>query len=150
MPCSALDACKGNILELFCTTVLHLCLEISTRIWATSPPPPYHLLPPIPPWYLGASHEYQHGWTCPTTEPRPTSLATHTHTHTYAQTHRCTTLIASITVHKTLLPALLRHIYVLLYVLADRVCTELPQRSFLTNIIIVAPTLSHLPRFNHT
>lgn len=42
---------------------------------------PATALPHIPPWYLGASHEYQHGRACPTTEPRPTSLVTHKHTH---------------------------------------------------------------------
>lgn len=48
----------------------------------------HSLPPPIPPWYSGASHEYQHGHACPTTEPHPTTLVKHTHTHTCTRPYR--------------------------------------------------------------
>lgn len=91
----------------------------------------HSLPPPIPPWYSGASHEYQHGHACPTTEPHPTTLVKHTHTQAPA-------LIASIT-----LPALLSNACIRCRVGAGRGHALLPQRTFLclhTNSIILVPS----------
>lgn len=70
-----------------------------------------------------ASHEYQHGWACPATEPHPNYLVTHIHTVAYTHPYR------HHLVQKTLLPALLRHRH-------TKHC--LP-----TNSSITAPFLSH-------
>lgn len=81
---------------------------------------------------LSASHEYQHGWACPTTEPRHTSLVTHIHTIT------CTHPYRHHLVQKSSLPALFRNRY--LHALADRRHTR---HSLPTNYSITGPVLSH-------
>lgn len=59
---------------------------------------------------------------CPATEPRPTSLVTHIYTrvHTHTHTH-LPALIASIMARRSLLPALLRHLFY--------IHTQLPQHT---------------------
>lgn len=98
---------KGNTQGL----LLHCFVPSFGHFPATTPR--HHPPPPIPPWYLGASHEYQHGRACPTTEPHPTSLATHTHTnHACTHTHEHTPLSPASPRSRSL-PALLAHVWAL-------------------------------------